>query len=160
MLKNPTPEKSSPGAAVASGELQARTGVGVLKESFALIVERSPDVAHRFYDVLFARYPQTKALFRRNSRVEQEKMLTEALVAVVEYVDDPAWLETNLTILGAKHGAYGVTDEMYAWVGASLLATLAEIAGPDWTPEVESAWTNAYASIVVPMKRGASAAQV
>jgi nitric oxide dioxygenase len=36
---------------------------------------------------------------------------------------------------------------MYGWVGASLLATLAEVAGDEWTPELATAWTDAYGAI-------------
>jgi len=41
-----------------------------------------------------------------------------------------------------------VTSEMYGWVGSSLLATLAEVTGPAWTPELNAAWTEAYGAIV------------
>ena len=75
-------------------------------------------------------------------------MLTDALVAVIDHLEDAPWLTGTLAALGAKHKEYGVTPEMYGWVGASLLAALAEAAGKDWTPEAEKAWTDAYGAIV------------
>ncbi|HZR80500.1 MAG TPA: globin domain-containing protein [Candidatus Binatia bacterium] len=127
----------------------------LLRTSFDLVVKRNDHVTGRFYDILFERYPQAKALFRRNSRAEQEKMLAEALAAVLDHLDDASWLGATLVALGRKHVDYGVTTEMYGWVGASLLATLAEVAGPDWTPELESAWTEAYGAISGLMLKGA-----
>ena len=120
----------------------------LLRSSFELVVERQPKLVHRFYEILFERYPQVKPLFGRNSPSKQEEMLTSALVAVIDHLEDVPWLQQTLSGLGAKHDEYGVTREMYGWVGASLLAALAEAAGKDWTPELEGAWTDAYGAIV------------
>jgi hemoglobin-like flavoprotein len=122
--------------------------VNLLRSSFALVIERDPTLTHRFYGILFDRYPQAKPLFGRNSAAAQEKMLADALVAVLDHLEDAPWLKSTLSGLGHKHVGYGVTKEMYGWVGASLLATLAEVAADDWTPELEKAWTDAYGAIV------------
>lgn len=121
--------------------------VELLRSSFALVVEREPEVTSRFYDVLFTKYPQTQPLFGRHSRAQQERMLRDALVAVVDHLEDAPWLETQLKALGQKHVGYGVTPEMYGWVGASLLETLAVVAGDEWTPELAAAWTDAYGAV-------------
>lgn len=85
-------------------------------------------------------------------------MLQEALVAVMDHLDDASWLEQTLGALGQKHIEYGVTDEMYDWVGASLLAALAEAAGDEWNDELAAAWTEAYGAVAGLMKAKASAA--
>jgi hemoglobin-like flavoprotein len=129
--------------------------VKVLRESFELVVERSPNVTRRFYEILFERYPQTREMFPESRRSNQEAMLTEALVAVMDHLEDAPWLSSTLQGLGAKHVSYGVTDEMYGWVGDSLLRTLAEVAGPAWSPETEQAWSDAYGAIAGLMQAGA-----
>ncbi|AKV04273.1 Putative hemeoglobin [Labilithrix luteola] len=129
----------------------------VLRESLELVAQREPLITKRFYEILFDRYPQVQPLFSRNAPERQQKMLQDAIVAVVEHVEDSEWLKQNLTAIGSKHVDYGVTPEMYGWVGASLLATLAEIAGPAWTAEVEKAWTDAYGAISGLMIEGAKA---
>jgi hemoglobin-like flavoprotein len=122
--------------------------VETLRSSFSLVVERNPEITIRFYEIFFERYPQVKPLFgQRNASQTQAKMLTEALAAVVEHLEDSPWLAQQLGALGAKHVSYGVTDEMYAWVGDSLLAAMAEVAGADWTPKIEDAWKDAYGAI-------------
>jgi hemoglobin-like flavoprotein len=121
--------------------------VELLRSSFALVVEREPQVTSRFYDVLFKNYPQVKPLFSPNGRDQQERMLRDALVAVVDHLEDAPWLETQLKALGQKHVGYGVTPEMYGWVGASLLETLESVAGEAWTPELAKAWADAYGAI-------------
>src|SRR5689334_17981346 len=110
--------------------------VSLLRESFDLVTTVNPKLTTRFYEVLFERYPQTQALFPIANRARQAEMLTGALVAVLDHLEDAPWLRATLGALGAKHVGYGVTPEMYNWVGASLLETLAEVAGPKWTPEL------------------------
>jgi len=130
--------------------------VTLLRESFGLVIERQPQVVHRFYQILFERYPKARPLFSRNSPAKQEEMLGAALVAVLDHLEDAAWLTDTLKAMGAKHVDYGVTGEMFGWVGDSLLATLAEVAGPAWTPELAAAWTEAYGAISGLMQMGAA----
>jgi hemoglobin-like flavoprotein len=119
----------------------------MLRSSFELVTTREPDVTRLFYDELFSRYPQAQALFTRKSREAQERMLAEALTAVLDHLEDAVWLETTLAGLGAQHVEYGVTDEMYGWVGECLLATFARVAGSDWSSAHETAWTEAYGAV-------------
>jgi hemoglobin-like flavoprotein len=131
----------------------------LLRESFDLVVARSPRLTQRFYEILFERYPQTQSMFPPGRRSRQEAMLTEALVAVLNHLEDAAWLTGTLRALGAKHVDYGVTDEMYGWVGDSLLRTLAEVAGDEWTPDLEAAWGAAFGAIAGLMQEGAHLAE-
>ncbi len=127
----------------------------LLRSSLELVVERQPQITPRFYEILFERYPQARALFGRNTAEAQQQMLQEAIVAVVDHVDDAEWLASTLRAMGRKHVEYGVTAEMYPWVGESLIATLAEIAGPHWTPAIQQAWTDAFGAIQGLMLSGA-----
>jgi hemoglobin-like flavoprotein len=129
--------------------------VEALRGSFHVVVERQPDVVHRFYDILFSRYPQVRSLFSRNTRDKQERMLTQAIVAVLDHLEDAPWLESQLTAMGAKHVEYGVRDEMYGWVGESLVAALEGAAGDAWTPRVRQAWIDAFGAISGLMLAGA-----
>lgn len=125
-----------------------------LQSSFSLALERQPDLTHVFYDDLFARHPAARPLFDHTDMAVQEQMLAQALVAVVDHLEDVGWLQSTLAGLGAKHAGYGVTSEMYSWVGESLVATLARANGQDWTAAVAAAWQDAYAAIVSMMLAG------
>lgn len=118
-----------------------------LHASFALVAERNPDLTLQFYDLLFERYPQAEPLFADTTRQAQGKMLAEALTAVLENLDNAPWLQETLSGLGAKHERYGVTREMYPWVGECLIATMADVAGDDWDKPTEQAWVDAYGAI-------------
>jgi len=133
--------------------------VALLRESFELVLEREPNLTHRFYDHLFSRYPQVRSMFHPSRRAVQEKMLTDALASVIDHLEDAPWLVEKLGAMGVKHVEYGVTPEMFGWVGDALLVTLAEVAGPDWTDEHARQWGAAYSAIAALMLEGARAAE-
>ncbi|APR81799.1 flavohemoprotein [Minicystis rosea] len=131
----------------------------MLRTSFDLILEREPNLTSRFYDNLFSRYPQAKPMFHRSPRATQEKMLAGALVSVLDHLEDAPWLVETLGAMGIKHVEYGVTPEMYPWVGDALVATLAEVAGADWSEELAREWGAAYGAITSLMLAGARTAE-
>lgn len=125
----------------------------LLRSTFDLVIDRRPDLTVRFYEVLFQRYPALVPMFR-GDRSMQAKMLAYAIGAVLDHLDDAAWLKETLGNLGARHVGYGVTPEMYGMVGEALLLTLAEVAGADWSPEIEQQWSWAYTTITSMMQAG------
>ncbi len=129
--------------------------VEILRTSFKMVENREPDLAARVYEILFSRHPQLRPLFGRNSPQLQQRMLYQALVAVLDHLEDAFWLEDALMKYGARHAEYGVTEEMYDWFGECLLAAMAEFKGPVWTPTLAAAWARAYAVISGLMKAGA-----
>ncbi len=62
--------------------------VELLRSSFELVAQRQPKITPRFYELLFERYPQVKPLFGRNAATQQQEMLQEALVAVLDHIED------------------------------------------------------------------------
>lgn len=119
----------------------------LLRSSFELVIERQPAITPRFYEILFERYPQVRPLFGGNSSRAQQEMLQSALVSVIDHLEDATWLAATLGKLGAGHVEYGVTREMFDWVGDALLSTLAEVADEAWSAGVERAWQDAYGAI-------------
>ncbi len=131
--------------------------VETLRSSFDMIASRCPRITPRFYEILFSRYPEVRPLFSRNAPERQQEMLQQALVAVLDKLEDAPWLTQTLRAMGAKHVGYGVTDSMYPMVAESLLATLAEILGDDCSPQIERAWRDALDAIAGLMIEGARA---
>ena len=121
--------------------------VELLRESFAAAAENQPQLTNRFYELFFEAHPEVKPMFKSRSGDEQARMLQEALVAVMEHLEDADWLTTTLGELGARHVDYGVTPEMYDWVGAALVGALSEAVGDDWSEAHTAAWGEAYGAI-------------
>ena len=126
-----------------------------IRESLNLVAQKEAFITPHFYARFFSRYPQVKPLFRAEAASEQQKMLQEAIVAVVDHIEDSAWLTNTLRGMGAQHVDYGVADHMYPWVQECLLDTLAEIAADEWTPEYHAAWQEALEAICALMLEGA-----
>ncbi len=128
----------------------------LLEESYELALLRDADFPRLFYDILFRNHPSTRALFKSNSLNAQRTMLSKALLAAVDHLEDSVWLEEQLAPLGKGHVAYGVTDEMYGWVGDALIAAIAEVCDADWTTAHDAAWRAAYQRVSQVLRLGAS----
>jgi hemoglobin-like flavoprotein len=120
----------------------------LLRATLELTLARDDSFPRRFYELLFAAHPEVRALFHRSSPGAQNKMFAQKLTALVDHLDDPTWLDRELHQLAANHRGYGVTDEMYPWVGEALIATLREACAESWSDDAERAWKAAYASLV------------
>ncbi|MGH3243434.1 MAG: globin domain-containing protein [Spirillospora sp.] len=125
-----------------------------IKDNFALVGANGVDVAEYFYADLFAREPQLRSLFPAGMS-RQYDVLLGALSQIVATVDDEERLVPFLRDLGRRHHGFGVLDDHYAPVGASLLATLAYFSGPDWTDDLEHDWTAAYGLVTKVMTEAA-----
>jgi hemoglobin-like flavoprotein len=122
--------------------------VQLLRDTLELTLAKDDTFPTRFYERLFDAHPEVRALFHRSTPGAQNKLFAQKLVALVDHVDDPAWLGRELGTLARNHASYGVTAAMYPWVGEALVATLREACGEAWSDEAERAWTQAYGSLV------------
>ncbi|MEM6599433.1 MAG: globin family protein [Cyanobacteria bacterium P01_D01_bin.36] len=129
--------------------------VELLEQSFELVKPKADEFVASFYGNLLTDYPEAKPLFAHTSMPKQQQMLKGALVMVVENLRKPEVLSESLGGLGARHVKYGALPEHYPLVGNSLLKTLGQYAGDAWTPELKSAWTDAYGAITELMLDGA-----
>ena len=120
----------------------------ILRDTLELTLASDDTFPVRFYERLFAAHPDVQRLFHRSTPGAQNKLFAQKLTALIDHVDDPAYLGRELATLAKNHTTYGVTAEMYPWVGEALIATLREACGDAWTDEAERAWSDAYASLV------------
>lgn len=144
------PPDAGPGGCVMDSDLQT------IRDSFRRLVPRADRLAQRFYETLFTREPETRALFEGVRFEEQERRLVRALALVVRNMERPEFLRPYLQGLGAIHVAYGVRDESYPVFAECLLEALAATAGPTWSREEEAAWSAAIRLISDAMLAGAA----
>ena len=131
----------------------------LLEESFDLVAPRGDELMDEFYGRLFATAPSVRPLFPDDMR-RQKTMLLGALVLLRKSLRDLDAIVPKLRELGARHVAYGAEPSHYPVVGAVLIASMAEIAGPEWRPEYEDAWAEAYSIVAGAMLDGAAAAEL
>src|SRR5215203_812019 len=119
-----------------------------LETSFDLIAPRGDELVDVFYARLFEAAPAVKPLFAGTDMKRQKAMLLGTLVL----------LRKSLRELDARHVAYGAQPEHYPVVGEVLLGAMATVAGPQWRPEYERAWGNAFEAVAGAMIEGAESA--
>src|SRR5260370_22569186 len=129
--------------------------VALLKQSFEMVAPQKEEFAHSFYQRLFSYYPQTQEVFAETDMKRQEGALVATLAIVIAGVERGDNLVPALQALGGKHVRYGAEADHYPLVGGVLLDTLQEYLGPNFTPEVQDAWTQAYELISAQMLEGA-----
>ncbi|MDG2149503.1 MAG: globin domain-containing protein [Planctomycetota bacterium] len=125
--------------------------VTLLRSSFDTVRPIADEAAKAFYSTLLNTYPQVRPLFANTDFDSQRTNLMQSLAAIVTLVDKPDEMGALLTKLGHTHKGYNVTPEMYEFVSASLLGTLAGALGNDWTPETASTWVDALHAVSAAM---------
>jgi hemoglobin-like flavoprotein len=117
--------------------------LNTLQQSFALVEPIADTAASLFYARLFELDPSLRHMFKTDLKAQGEKLMS-AIKLVVIGLENPERIIPAVQSLGQRHAGYGVRPDHYATVGEALLWTLEQGLGAAYTPEVESAWTNAF----------------
>ena len=129
-----------------------------LETSFDLVAPHGEELMDEFYARLFDAAPAVKPLFAATDLRRQKTMLLGTLVLLRKSLRDLAAIVPTLQRLGARHVEYGARPEHYPVVGEALIAAMAAIAGPAWSPRHEAAWHKAFGIVATAMLEGAEAA--
>ena len=130
-----------------------------MRKSFDKVASAGDEVPLFFYSHLFLSHPETRAMFPV-SMMQQRDRLFRALGHIIAEVDDLDALVPFLQQLGRDHRKFGTLEAHYPAVGASLLATLEQYAGDDWTPDLAADWAAAYGLVAQVMSEAAKDADV
>ena len=130
--------------------------IRLVRESWTKVRPIAPTAAALFYGRLFEMDPSLRPLFKNDMR-DQGRKLMNMIAFCVKGLDALEQLVPAVQGLGKRHAGYGVTDAHYATVGGALLWTLEKGLGPEFTPEVKSAWTTVYGVLATTMKDAAHA---
>jgi methyl-accepting chemotaxis protein len=130
-----------------------------LETSFDLVAPRGNELMDDFYARLFTAAPAVRPLFPADMK-KQKTMLFGALVLLRKSLRNLDGIVPTLHALGARHVGYGAKPEHYGVVGATLITSLAAIAGDDWKPEYETAWHAAFGIVAATMLEGAAQAEL
>lgn len=116
--------------------------IATVKATRPLLVEHGTAITTRFYDRLFARRADLRALFA-TTEPGQNARLAQALLAYVDHLDDLEALLPAVERIATKHVGAGVHPEHYPVVGEELLGAMADVLGP-LDIEIVEAWAEAY----------------
>jgi nitric oxide dioxygenase len=128
--------------------------VALVQQSFEKVAKLGVKAAELFYAELFAIEPSLRGMFK-GSMQEQHTKLLSALALVVRSLHTPEKILAPVQKLAVKHLDYGVQPVHYTYVGNALLRTLKKGLGPEFTPELNDAWVEAFRLLAQIMKEAA-----
>ena len=131
--------------------------IKLVQVTFRQVAPIAETAAQLFYARLFELDPDLELLFKGNL-TEQGRKLMQMLGVAVNSLDRMEQVLPALQSLGARHVIYGVRDKDYGTVGRALLWTLRKGLGEAFTPDVEAAWSNVYATLASAMQSGTGTA--
>jgi hemoglobin-like flavoprotein len=126
-----------------------------LHESLHCILGHKDNLADRFYQVFFERYPEVRPYFDGIDIRHQAEVLRMALM-IMECHHTHAYPATGnyLKYLGTRHHERGVPLALFSKFRDALLASLKEFHGPDWDEELAGQWCGAYDQATQAMAEG------
>ena len=117
--------------------------VALVQASFQTVAPIADQAAELFYERLFETTPELRALFIGNMEIQGQNLMA-AIATVVNGLAEIEEIAPAVCHLAKRHVAYGAQPEHYKLVGATLLWTLEQGLGGDFTPAVCAAWAEAY----------------
>jgi len=120
--------------------------------SFARVSANKEDAATIFYARLFTTAPHLRSLFQADLDDQKQKLM-QSLAQIVDFYRIGVDAERYLGRLGRADSDYGVQKSHFEAVGDALVFTLAQILAEDFTPEIRSAWIDAYGEVSATMLR-------
>jgi len=131
--------------------------IAEIRESFALIEPYGPEAAAWFYEHFFAANPRYRKYFSADPAGQHRRLFQ----SVQRIVGDLGRLDEFLPYLrrlALRHRKFGLRAAHYEAFGASLLATVAQYCGPQWTERTNAAWEAGYGLVANVMLEAADEA--
>ncbi|WP_372800124.1 NO-inducible flavohemoprotein [Paracoccus seriniphilus] len=119
--------------------------VALVKATIPALEAHGPRITETMYRRLF-RDPEIAALFNQANQKSgaQRFALANAVLAYAKHIDDLGALAPAVERMAQKHIGYAILPEHYPHVAKALLEAIAEELGDAATPEILTAWGEAY----------------
>jgi hemoglobin-like flavoprotein len=118
----------------------------LITRSFEIAAERYGDITPLVYEKLFARYPDMEPLFSSNKGARGE-MLARVIDIVFDFLGPHSYSSNMIQCEVVTHEGYGVPREIFATFFGMVADTLKDIAGVDWSPEMNASWRDLLARL-------------
>ncbi|AYC30843.1 NO-inducible flavohemoprotein [Paenisporosarcina cavernae] len=123
--------------------------IDVIKSTVPVLAVHGTDITKVFYKNLFSAHPELLNIFNHanQSQGRQQTALANTVYAAALHIDQLEALLPAVKQIAHKHRSLGVKEEHYPIVGEHLLGAIKEVLGDAATPEILSAWEQAYGVI-------------
>lgn len=114
--------------------------------SVPVLREHGVTITRTFYKNMFDEHPELTNLFNMGNQANgaQQQSLAAAVFAYAANIDNPEVLAPVVSRIVHKHASVGIEAKHYPIVGRHLLGAIQETLGDAASPELLSAWGEAY----------------
>ena len=113
----------------------------LIQRSFELTAERCEDLTPLVYRRLSREYPETQTMFRsEGADLVKGSMLALTIDAILDFAGDRTGHFRMIECEVSSHDAYGTPRELFIGFFGVIAATLRDILGAEWSPEIDGAW--------------------
>ena len=117
------------------------TAVDLIQRSFELAAERCEDLTPLVYARLFREHPEAESMFRsQGADLVKGSMLALTIEAMLDFAGDRRGHFRMIECEVSSHDAYGTPRELFGKFFGVIAATMHDLLGIDWSPEVDEAW--------------------
>jgi hemoglobin-like flavoprotein len=119
-----------------------------VEHSFELVAARCEDLTPLVYRRLFQQHPEAETMFRsQGSELVKGSMLALTIEAMLDFAGNRSGRFRMISCEVASHDAYGTPRHLFGEFFGVIAATVREILGADWSPEIDEAWRRLLAEI-------------
>jgi len=119
-----------------------------IERSFEIAAERCEDLTPLVYRRLFNEHPEAHPMFRtEGSELVKGSMLALTIDAILDYVGPRTGHFRLIECEVSSHDAYGTPRELFVAFFGIIAQTLRELAGADWSDEIDAAWRHLIGEI-------------
>ena len=119
----------------------AKTTGELIAESFELAAGRCEDITPLVYDRLFREKPETRVMFRADPRnLVKGSMLELAIEAILDFAGERKASHRLIFCEVQSHDCYGTPPEIFSVFFEVIADIVKDLAGEQWSPDVEAAW--------------------
>ena len=127
----------------------------IVVQTFRHLVTIAPEVVQKFFDLIGKIYPEFNKIFAKVDIDKLSNKFINALIFVIDHLDEEPALRKYLNKLGKKHKELEFEPQYYARFKDTFLRTIASYLNEKWTPKVAEQWSLTFDLICNYMLEGA-----
>src|ERR1700747_355766 len=119
-----------------------------IEESFELAAACCEDLTPLVYARLHREHPETRAMFRtEGGELVKGSMLTMTIEAIRDFAGERSGKFRIIECEVSSHEAYGTPRDLFVAFFGVIAATLREMLGAEWSPQIDAAWQQLLADL-------------
>src|ERR1700748_3300817 len=124
------------------------SSANLIEKSLELAAARCEDLTPLVYARLHHEYPETRTMFRtEGSEFVKGSMLAMTIEAILDFAGERNGKFRMIECEVSSHDAYGTPRDLFVAFFSVIAATLRELLGEDWSPQIDAAWQQLLAEL-------------